>query len=72
MKSTIIFIVGLLSFIYLLNPTAGIFEIIPDITPVIGNIDEATATALLISSLSYFGINVGDFFSKRKDTPSKQ
>ena len=34
--------------IYLLNPTAGILELIPDVTPVIGNLDEAGATALVI------------------------
>ncbi|MEN9937893.1 MAG: hypothetical protein RLZZ387_4472 [Chloroflexota bacterium] len=34
--------------IYLLNPTAGLLEIIPDITPFIGNLDEAGATALLL------------------------
>ncbi len=41
--------VGLgLSFIYILNPTFGIFEFIPDATPFIGNLDEATATGILI------------------------
>jgi hypothetical protein len=34
--------------IYLLNPTAGILELIPDITPFVGNLDEAGATALLL------------------------
>jgi len=67
MKSFLVFTVGALSFIYLLNPTAGVFEIIPDLVPIFGNIDEATATALLISSLGYFGINVSDFFSRDRD-----
>jgi uncharacterized membrane protein YkvA (DUF1232 family) len=34
--------------IYLLNPTAGVLELIPDVAPVIGNLDEAGATALLL------------------------
>lgn len=65
MKSVLVFIVGLLSFIYLLNPGFGGLELIPDILPGIGNIDEATATALLISALGYFGINVPDIFGKK-------
>ena len=34
--------------IYILNPTAGVIEFIPDNIPFIGNLDEATATAILI------------------------
>lgn len=30
--------------LYLLNPTAGILEIIPDTFPIIGNLDEGGAT----------------------------
>jgi uncharacterized membrane protein YkvA (DUF1232 family) len=36
--------------IYLINPTAGVLELIPDIAPFIGNLDEAGATALLLWS----------------------
>lgn len=45
--------------LYLINPTAGVLELIPDVVPVIGNLDEAAAVALIISGLSYFGINLG-------------
>ena len=45
--------------LYLINPTAGVIEVIPDVIPIIGNLDEAAAVALLISGLSYFGVNVG-------------
>ena len=34
--------------IYLLNPTAGLIELLPDVLPVVGNLDEAAATALLL------------------------
>ncbi len=67
MKKTIIVITGVLSALYLLNPTAGLFEILPDNIPFIGNIDEATATTLLLASLGYFGIDVSNFFKKNKD-----
>lgn len=38
---------------YLLNPTAGFIELIPDNLPIIGNLDEAAATALLIYCVQY-------------------
>lgn len=41
-------IAALFSVIYLLNPTGGFVEFIPDNIPFFGNIDEAGVTALLI------------------------
>lgn len=40
-----------LSALYLINPTAGIIELIPDNLPLLGNLDEAGATILLLKSL---------------------
>jgi uncharacterized membrane protein YkvA (DUF1232 family) len=51
----------LLSVIYILNPTMGVFELIPDNLPIIGNLDEAGATALLISCVRYLGLDVLPF-----------
>lgn len=34
--------------IYLLNPTAGVFELVPDNLPIVGNMDEAAAAALIL------------------------
>lgn len=42
---------GLLGLIYLLNPGAGILEIVPDNIPFVGNLDEATATYLVLAAL---------------------
>ncbi len=50
-------VLALLSAVWLLNFTMGIFEI-PDALPFVGNIDEAAAAWLLFSSLSYLGINI--------------
>ncbi len=46
----ILYIVGIgLGVVYLLNPGAGVFELIPDNIPVIGNLDEAAAFGLIIA-----------------------
>jgi hypothetical protein len=50
-------VLALLSAIWLLNFTVGVFEI-PDVLPIVGNIDEAAAAWLLFSSLNYLGINI--------------
>lgn len=39
--------------LYILNPSAGLFELLPDNLPGVGNLDEAGATALLIFGLRY-------------------
>ncbi|MCB1147452.1 MAG: DUF1232 domain-containing protein [Leptospiraceae bacterium] len=44
--------------IYLVNPGAGVIELIPDNVPFVGNLDEAAATAFLIYALRYFGANI--------------
>ena len=49
---------GIFSLIYLFNPGAGFIEFIPDNIPVVGNLDEAGATALLISCFAYFGLDM--------------
>ncbi|MDF2375239.1 MAG: DUF1232 domain-containing protein [Verrucomicrobiales bacterium] len=58
--------VGAFSAVYLLNPTAGFLELIPDNLPVVGNLDEAAAAALLVSCLAYFGVDIGGLFGRKK------
>ncbi|WP_395736752.1 DUF1232 domain-containing protein [Prosthecobacter sp.] len=57
---------GILSALYLLNPTGGVIEFIPDNFPLIGNLDEAAATALLINCMAYFGFDIGHFLKRKK------
>ena len=49
---------------------------IPDLTdviPVLGNIDEAAATAIIISCCAYFGLDIGAFFGRfTKDKDAKE
>ena len=42
---------GLLGLVYVLNPTFGIFELIPDNLPIIGNLDEGLAYILVLLGL---------------------
>lgn len=65
-KSLTILFIGLLSFVYLVNPTAGFFELVPDNLPFLGNVDEALATAVLLSVFRYFGIDLAKFFGREK------
>jgi uncharacterized membrane protein YkvA (DUF1232 family) len=55
-KRTLRIITAILSIIigviYLLNPTAGALELIPDVMPIVGNLDEAAATGLLLWGLN--------------------
>jgi uncharacterized membrane protein YkvA (DUF1232 family) len=62
LKSLVVAVLGLLAALYLVNPGAGIFELIPDNFPLIGNLDEAAAVVLLLNCLSYFGIDLGNRF----------
>jgi 4-hydroxybenzoate polyprenyltransferase len=67
MKRIVVFCAGILATIYILNPTAGLFEILPDNLPLVGNLDEAAAVALLLMCLSYFGIDLPNIFKRYKD-----
>lgn len=66
MKKVLVALAGILSLIYLLNPTFGVFELLPDNLPFIGNLDEATAMMVLLAALRYFGVDLTRFF-KRSD-----
>ena len=63
--SLVVGVLGALGLVYLLNPTAGFFELIPDNLPVVGNLDEAAATLMLLSALSYFGIDLARLFNRK-------
>ena len=63
-------LLALASMAYIANPTLGVFELLPDALPGVGNIDEAGATMLLIYSLKQAGILPTSFLGgpkKQKD-----
>lgn len=52
-RTALVGLMGVISLLYLSNPTGGLMEIIPDNLPVLGNIDEAAMTAILIYSVKF-------------------
>jgi len=67
MKGFIVFCLGVIALLYLLNIGMGFIEFIPDNIPFVGNLDEAGAVALLLMCLRYFGIDVTRIFEKKMD-----
>lgn len=65
LKEMFVIGLGVLALLYLLNPTFGLFEFIPDAAPIIGNMDEAGATLLLLNVFRYYGINLDRLFGNR-------
>ena len=45
----------ILTVLYLLNPTGGFIELLPDAIPIFGNLDEGAALGLLVVLLRYLG-----------------
>jgi len=61
-KNMIIITLGAVGMLYLMFPTLGIFELIPDAIPFIGSLDEFTATVLVINTLAYYGLDLGRLY----------
>ena len=62
MKKVLAFLSGVISIAYLVLETFTVVYI-----PLIGNLDEATATVVLIAVLKYFGYDLTSFFGKKED-----
>ena len=52
--------------VYILNPTMGLFELLPDNLPIVGNLDEAAAVYLILGGLRYFGLDLIKSFDLKK------
>ncbi|MEM7800042.1 MAG: hypothetical protein AAF633_12695 [Chloroflexota bacterium] len=50
----IVYLLSLIGFVYIINPGFGLIELIPDITPIVGNLDEGGAFMLLWYGLIEF------------------
>lgn len=71
-KHVAVLLAGILGVIYLFNPTAGVFEIIPDNFPLIGNLDEVAACALVLAAFRYFGVDLTAFLGNRLNKDFKE
>ena len=69
-KNAAVLGVGALAALYLLNPTAGVLEFIPDVLPIVGNLDEATAVSLLIGAARYYGVDLSNIFKRDTNEPA--
>jgi len=47
----LVYLMAIFGFIYLLNPTAGILELIPDNLPIVGNLDESASVLLILAGI---------------------
>lgn len=47
----LVFVLAIIGVLYLLNPTLGILEFIPDNLPIIGNLDESVAVMLVLAGI---------------------
>lgn len=64
---------ALLSFVWLLNLQMGVFLEIPDNLPIVGNLDEAFFTTMLLACLSYLGIDLPFLWKfPRRDIPEQR
>lgn len=60
-KNLFIFLLGVGSLVYLIVESTVPFEL-----PIVGNFDDTAAIMVLLSSLNYFGINLVEFFGKKR------
>jgi hypothetical protein len=68
-KAAVVFL-SVISVLYLINPTAGVFELLPDNIPFIGNVDEGLAAYVLYSCVEYLrGKPVGMFRNWKSNRP---
>ena len=72
MKGILVFLLLIVSGVYLINPTAGVFEFIPDNVPIIGNLDEAAAVTLILNCFRYWGIDITNLFTPKNSPPNSQ
>ena len=54
---------------YMINPTAGIFELLPDNLPVVGNLDEAAVVFIMFGAMRYLGLRLPEFIEKWSRVP---
>lgn len=72
LKNMVIIALGALGMLYLMFPTLGLFELIPDAIPFIGSLDEFTATMLVINTLAYYGLDLGRLYGSPRQLSGRR
>jgi len=49
--SWLVYLLSVIGVIYILNPTLGVLEFLPDNLPIIGNLDESVAVMLVLAGV---------------------
>jgi hypothetical protein len=57
--------------LYIINPTAGFFELFPDNIPGIGNLDEAAVVFLMYGAMRYLGMRLPEFIERWGRRPTQ-
>jgi uncharacterized membrane protein YkvA (DUF1232 family) len=55
--------------VYMINPTAGFVEMLPDNLPIVGNLDEAAVVFIMFSAMRYLGMRLPEFIEKFARVP---
>jgi uncharacterized membrane protein YkvA (DUF1232 family) len=61
-----------IALIYLVYPSLGLFELIPDAIPIIGNLDEAGAILILVNTLAYYGVDVTRLYGRSERRTNRE
>lgn len=69
LKEMFVLALAAVAAIYLIYPSLGVFELIPDAIPLIGSLDEASATLILVNTFRYYGLDLSRLYGKRGDQP---
>ncbi len=72
LKEIIILGLAAIAVIYLLNPGAGIIELIPDNFPVVGNLDEAAAVLIILNTLRHYGMDLTRLYGGSRNETVRQ
>lgn len=62
----------ILGTLYIIVPTGGVVEPIPDVIPVLGNLDEAMVMFLIFGAMRYLGWRLPDFIERWTQLPRAQ
>lgn len=72
LKDVVVLGMAAVAGLYLINPTFGVFEFIPDALPLVGNLDEATATLIIMNAFRYYGVDLSRLFGRNERNTVQQ